>query len=208
MAASFSIVPYSPAHRQGVIDVCLRTGNAGDDATALYPTLPQLLGLRYVVPYLGQPGLAFVLTNDATGAVCGYTLAALDSKPFYAETLRASLLASATGLEEEGGGTSLTDEEQAMLAEIKSPTVLLPAELYSLYPSHLHIDIVAEGQGQGNGTRLMETILGELRSQGSRGVHLEMHKDNARAFGFYTKKLGFKQVLAEGENLYLALALQ
>ena len=77
MAASslFSVLPYAPEHREGVIRVCLRTGDAGTDATASYPTLPQLLGLRYVVPYLDQ--LAYVLCDDATGAICGYTLATL-----------------------------------------------------------------------------------------------------------------------------------
>ena len=62
-----------------------------------------------------------------------------------------------------------------------------------LYPSHLHIDLVPDAQGNGNGLRMMEALLDALRAKGSRGVFLQMHEGNTRARRFYAK-LGFEQL--------------
>lgn len=45
-------------------------------------------------------------------------------------------------------------------------------------------------QGQGNGPRMIKTILSVLKAKGSHGVHLEMSALNTRALKFYVK-LGF-----------------
>ena len=45
-------------------------------------------------------------------------------------------------------------------------------------------------QGQGNGPRMIKTILSILKAKGSCGVHLEMSASNTRALKFYYK-LGF-----------------
>ena len=45
-------------------------------------------------------------------------------------------------------------------------------------------------QGQGNGPRMIKTILSILKAKGSHGVHLEMAASNCRALKFYFK-LGF-----------------
>ena len=51
-----------------VCNICLKTGDAGKDATALFPHRPDLLGLRWAVPYLEE--LALVLEHSEHG-VCG-----------------------------------------------------------------------------------------------------------------------------------------
>ena len=53
------------------------------------------------------------------------------------------------------------------------------------YPAHMHIDILPGFQGSGNGTKLVETLLSELKSRGIRGVCLCVGSDNARAIAFY-----------------------
>lgn len=68
------------------------------------------------------------------------------------------------------------------------------------YPAHLHIDLLPEAQGGGNGSRLIHTLLGALRSRGVHGVHLGVGKANAGAVGFY-RHLGF-EVLAEDPNSF------
>jgi len=67
------------------------------------------------------------------------------------------------------------------------------------YPSHLHIDVLERAQGKGLGTALLSRLLNELRSKGSKGVHLEMSSTNYKALKFY-KKFGFFELLRYGDN--------
>ncbi len=59
------------------------------------------------------------------------------------------------------------------------------------YPAHLHIDINKEFTGNGNGTRMMQTLLGHLKSKNVRGVMLIVGSENEEAIRFY-KRNGFK----------------
>ena len=61
----------------------------------------------------------------------------------------------------------------------------------SLYPAHLHINVDSAWRGHGLGQRLMEAYLGQLRSLGVRGVHLETTSLNEVACRLY-EKMGFR----------------
>ena len=74
------------------------------------------------------------------------------------------------------------------------------------YPAHMHIDILPGFQGSGNGTKLVETLLSELKSRGIRGVCLCVGSDNARAIAFY-KKRGFKILLKTPGGIYMGQKL-
>jgi hypothetical protein len=77
---SFGLRPYAPKDFDAVYKVCLKTGDAGRDATHLYKD-PKALGHLYVGPYVTlKPSLAFVLEDEL--GVCGYVLGALDTKIF------------------------------------------------------------------------------------------------------------------------------
>ena len=80
--------------------------------------------------------------------------------------------------------------------------------LYSLrsFPAHMHIDILQRAQGVGNGRRLISTLLAKLKEERVPGVHLEMHKDNKRAYDFYMH-MGFHQVGEERDCILLAMTL-
>jgi hypothetical protein len=63
--------------------VCLKTGDHGHDGEAFYAGDPDALGRIYVGPYVTfEPDLSFALEDDQ--GVCGYVLAARDSREFYA----------------------------------------------------------------------------------------------------------------------------
>jgi len=80
---------YRPADRAALYAVCLATGADGQDASRSFRD-PQLLGHRYVGPYLDlEPGLAFTL-EDAVGP-CGYVLGTSDTERFYRTFLDAWL---------------------------------------------------------------------------------------------------------------------
>ena len=81
-SAAFRIRHATAADDSAIYNVCLKTGDAGNDASHIYKD-PRVLGHRWVGPYLHlQPRLAFVLEHEQYGVV-GYTLGALDSVAFY-----------------------------------------------------------------------------------------------------------------------------
>jgi ribosomal protein S18 acetylase RimI-like enzyme len=75
-----AIRSYRPDDLDAVYEICLRTGDAGSDASHLVSD-PDLPGHVYAGPYLALcPELAFVLDDD--GAVAGYVIGALDTRAF------------------------------------------------------------------------------------------------------------------------------
>ncbi|HTH48282.1 MAG TPA: GNAT family N-acetyltransferase [Candidatus Limnocylindria bacterium] len=201
--ANYVVRPFRPGDEAAAGSVCLRTADAGGDATGLYDD-PALPGHLYVGPYLAlEPALAFVLEDDQ--GICGYTLAALDSRRFYGrfeQEWLPPLRAIYPAPKGDPAGWSVSD---GVRAQFHAPDIFWP-EPYAEYPSHLHIDLLPRAQGQGNGRVLMDTLLAELRRLGSPGVHLGMHVTNGRAFHFYTR-LGFRELARRGETLYLGLRL-
>ena len=73
-----SIRAVNDADLEAVYDICLRTGNAGNDASSLYRD-PTLLGSIYVGPYVMLPeGRGFVAPDDPGGG--GYVLGTHDTR--------------------------------------------------------------------------------------------------------------------------------
>jgi ribosomal protein S18 acetylase RimI-like enzyme len=171
--------------RPGLYHICLATGDSGANAVHLYDQ-KDMLGEIYVGPYLTfQPDLSFTLIQDG---VAGYALAALDTTSFE-DTLSKDwwplILEKYNGRSPE----NFNEREKNLFSYIQNPP-LRSKEVISQYPSHLHIDLLEKAQGRGVGKAMMLLVLETLREQGSKGVHLGMGAQNARAFTFYTK-LGF-----------------
>lgn len=183
-----TIRPYRAADLDMLYEICLKTGNEGDDASHLYHDV-KALGYLYTAPYaIREPDLAFVLEDEA--GVCGYILGAFDSSAFEEwlhETWYPQL--RKTLKEPEGDPANFTPDERVYW-QIFHPE-RNNAEILASYPSHLHIDLLPRAQGQGNGRRMMEAFLNALRDKGSKGVHLGLARNNERAFKFY-RKLGFE----------------
>jgi ribosomal protein S18 acetylase RimI-like enzyme len=199
---SFAIRPCEPKDFDAVYEVCLKTGDAGQDATHLYKD-PKALGHLYVGPYITlEPSLAFVLRDDL--GVCGYVLGALNTKKFQERFVKEWLPPlQKIYPDPKGDETTWTLDEQ-IYHDIHHPKT----EIYKAieaFPSHLHIDLISRAQGQGNGKRMMEVLLDALRQRGSSAVHLGMFASNHRALHFY-QKLGFQLLKPEEfpkEILYL-----
>jgi ribosomal protein S18 acetylase RimI-like enzyme len=202
MAAVAAVRPYRPEDLDALYRVCLETGDAGRDATALHED-PTLLGHVYAAPYaLFEPELAFVL-EDGEG-VGGYVLGARDTIAFDARLEQEwwPALRSRYPLRSAGAGESPDGHLVRMIhgGHPRDP------EVVAAYPSHLHIDVVARMQGQGHGARLMATLLDALRAAGSPGVHLGVSTRNQRAIGFY-RHLGFDELTANDWIIQFGRAL-
>jgi ribosomal protein S18 acetylase RimI-like enzyme len=196
-----TIRPYRPGDLDDLYRICLLTANSGQDATPLYQD-PQMPGHIYAAPYgLFEPSLAFVVED--TDGVGGYILAALDTQAFakrlesewwpqlrsrYPEPLPASPQEPWT-----------PDQRAAYVIHHPWPT---PVELTQRYPSHMHIDLLPRLQGRGLGRRLIDTVTGALREQGSPGLHLHVNLANQRAAEFY-RHVGFTELPITGARLFV-----
>jgi ribosomal protein S18 acetylase RimI-like enzyme len=191
---------YRPTDLEQLYEICLRTGDAGRDATHLV-TDPHLYGHIWAAPYgLHEPEHAFVLTGDDDTAR-GYVLGALDSRAFEA-TLEAEYWPTLRERYPEGSGDGL----DALLITLLHHPPVAHDEVVGEYPSHLHIDLLPEAQGAGFGRRMMDTLLEALQRDGSRGVHFGVSPKNERALAFYAH-LGFATLHRGATNYTLGMKL-
>ncbi len=183
-----------PDDLDALYEVCLRTGDAGEDATSLFED-PRLLGEVYVGPYVMLPsGIGFTPV-DVEGPG-GYVLAAIDTSRFEAECEAEWWPALRARYADPGPNPSTADEK--VIAAIHRPHRASDAVL-ARFPAHLHLDLLPRLQGRGVGVTMMNRLLAELVARGVRGVHLDADRRNDRAIGFYTH-LGFLPLEA-GEDV-------
>jgi GNAT superfamily N-acetyltransferase len=202
-----SIRDYRPGDEKGAYHVCLKTGNHGADGEPFYREDPDCLGRIYVGPYLKfEPGLSLILEDD--DGICGYALAAFDSRSFYdryEHEWRPPLCASFPAPPEED--RQHWNRVQQVHYVYHHPEYFVP-EPYDKYPSHLHIDLLQRAQRRGFGQQMMNILMDRLRDRGSPGVHLCMAADNHPAYKFYSA-LGFKELIrhGEGDEIYMSRRL-
>lgn len=193
--AGFQIRLCRPGDEDGVYEVCLKTGDSGQDGSRLYADDPKALGHVFVGPYMAlEPELAFVLADEL--GVCGYVLAALDSKRFYQRYREEWLPPLRAKHPEPAGDAAQWTPTQSLYHQYHHPDIYL-LESFAPYPSHLHIDLLPRAQGQGHGVRMVQLMLRTLAGKGSPGVHLGLSSVNARAYRFYAK-LGFMELARVG----------
>lgn len=181
------IRPFESPDLERLYEICLRTGDAGGDATDLVAD-GRLLGEIWAAPYaLLEPDLAFVL-EDGVGEVAGYVLGVLDAVEFESrcESSWWPVLRNRYPLDE--NGDRLDDLLIALIHNRPQPR----HDLADAYPSELHIDLLPEVQGLGHGRRMIDVVVGAMKDAGSPGVHLGVSGDNVGAIGFY-RALGFEE---------------
>lgn len=172
---------------QALYHVCLKTGDAGKDASQLHDD-PDLLGQVFVGPYVMlEPSLA--LTLEGPNGPAGYVLGALDTMRFN-QRLDGEWLPRLQRLHPDPGD----DQQQWRGSDwvrhaLHHPYLDVPPVLMR-YPSHAHIDLLAEARGQGIGRHMMQTMMERLAGLGSPGLHLQVNPKNTSAQAFY-ESLGF-----------------
>ncbi|HET9061024.1 MAG TPA: GNAT family N-acetyltransferase [Acidimicrobiales bacterium] len=188
--------PFQPSDIDDVYDVCVRTGDVGQDASSTFER-PRLIPDIFAGPYVErEPELAFVI--DDGGRAVGYVLGTADTVAFV-QWYRDVWLPQVSPAYPPTPEPPFQTRDQGFLHLLRWPERMLMGGLLEPYPAHLHIDILPPWQGRGLGRGLMEEFLRAANRAGAPGVHLGVDPANTRAFGFY-KALGFERLGADNDE--------
>jgi len=168
--------------------IALKTGHFGADASHLYAD-HQMMGHIYAAPYLKfEPGLAFVLEHD--DQVSGLCVGTTNTVNFAAQLemnwwphLRQKY---AKPNENERTAWS-ADERRSHMFHAPECT---PPHIVAMYPAHLHMNLLPEIQGQGDGGKLLDRWLQKATQLGVTAAHIGANPNNLRAIRFW-KSQGF-----------------
>ena len=179
-----------PASSDDLVDlyrVAIKTGDSGSDATGMFRN-DDMIGEVYVGPYLTL-ALDTCFALESGKKAVGYGLSVLDTKTFQVQA-RESWWPK---LQEKYRDISIYAESEWLIHEIFHPSPS-PIDILDEFPSHGHIDLLPEFQGQGWGRRVMESMERALSDRGSHGFHLRVSKHNSRGLKFYAA-LGYQEIM-------------
>jgi ribosomal protein S18 acetylase RimI-like enzyme len=182
------IRPFRRGDEDAVAQICLRTADAGADATGVFED-DAIWAEIFVLPYVHRhPELAFVVETD-DGRVAGYVVCAPDTDAF--EDWFRDEWWPQRGARWPEPRVERTRQDGTLIYAYGRRA---GAEPYAdRYPAHLHIDLLPELQGSGWGRRLIGTLVEVLRERGVTGLHLTASTDNAGAIAFYPR-VGFTPI--------------
>jgi ribosomal protein S18 acetylase RimI-like enzyme len=189
---------YRPADLDAVYDICIRTADAGGDLRGRFGD-DRLMGDVFAGPYVTlEPEVARIL-DDGDGKAIGYIIGTANT-PEFVRRYEAEWLPAL--------GDRYRDDtdprDEGLLELLRRPRRMLLPELDD-YPAHLHIDLLPEARGHGEGRALMTSFLRGLHAAGVERVHLSMAPSNTGARAFYDR-LGFAEIAMppeRGGGLYL-----
>ena len=199
--ADFSIRSYKSADTSAVYEICLKTGNSGQDATHLFSD-PLVLGHIYVGPYMEfEPQSVFILEDDQ--GPCGYIMGVLDSQTYYQWMHSEWLPKIRVDYKKPTGDPDTWNETEKITNLLFQPEL---QRLFPGFPAHLHIDLLSRAQGKGQGKLMMDRFIDYLRYNKISGVHLELSSKNDRAFSFY-RKYGMQELDRNNESIFMGFYL-
>lgn len=188
-----NIRPYKLTDKRKVQEICLRTADDDFPFTTIEerPNSDYLLS-TYCDYYIErEPENCFVLTGENDEAV-GYVLCAKEQKKYrkvFLKEYQPRVFCDRKARIESWG--------EAWVHEIAARR----------YPAHLHIDILKDYRGGGNGTRMIAALLEHLKTQKVQGVHLVVSEENKKAIRFY-ERCGFKTLLKFSVGRIMGKTLQ
>ncbi|XNQ41554.1 GNAT family N-acetyltransferase [Georgenia phoenicis] len=194
---------YRPADRAALYEICLRTGNAGTDASPDHEDR-ELLGHVYLGPYLElEPELAFVVRAAGSPEPLGYVVGTADTPAFEAACEERWWPPLRTHYRAHPPRPGSADER---LVRVIEEGLHARGEWLAEYPAHLHVDLLEPARGGGMGRALLTRLFSALAERGVPGVHLEVVRANDGAIAFYGR-LGFTVVEERPETLVMVRRL-
>jgi GNAT superfamily N-acetyltransferase len=195
---------YRPEDAAAVAEICVRTADAGGDATGMYRDEAVLNDL-FAAPYAAlDPRLAFVL-DDGAGRPVGYILGT-DDTPRFAERFRLEWLPLVADRHEPSPAGPPDGPDELMAWLLHHPERFHVPGLEA-YPAHLHIDLLPSHQRRGLGSVLLDRFVQELAGRGTPALHVGMLTANEPARRFYDRR-GFHRIPIDDPGLtYLGLTV-
>src|SRR4051794_10307383 len=142
---------YRSSDLDAVYDICVRTADAGGDSRGRFSD-DRLVGDIFAAPYVTlEPEVARIL-DDGTGQAVGYIVGTADTEVFV-RRYRAEWIPAVDGRYD-----GSDERDRGMLDLHRRPERMLVPEVAD-YPAHLHIDLLPEWQGRGQGRALMTSFL-------------------------------------------------
>lgn len=182
------IRPFRPGDEPALADICLKTADAGSDATGVLAD-DDLWAEIFVLPYAARhPEFAFVVESE-DGRVIGYVVGAPDTSAFE-EWFATQWWPRHSARWPEPDPQTEEESRQDGILRYAYGRRGRSQPFGDEYPAHLHIDLLPEAQGQGLGRRLIETLERALRDAGVPGLHLVASAENVGAIAFYPR-VGF-----------------
>ncbi len=173
-----------------VRSICLRTGNAGKDATSLYQN-PDLIGLIYAAPYLFADEAICFVAEDEEG-VLGYVAGATDSRSFERHLELNWWPQLRKQYAEPQGDPAMWTPDDHRINFFHHPRPV-PADIVQAYPAHIHMNLLPQAQGRGIGSQLLESWWASAEEKSVRAVHAGVSAANEAGLKFWTAR-GFEPV--------------
>ncbi|MFH1539313.1 MAG: GNAT family N-acetyltransferase [bacterium] len=190
---------YTPEDRDAVRRICFETGFGGDTIEPYFDDV-ELFGDILTMYYTDrEPESAWIV--EAGGEAVGYFLGCLDTarqseitnREIYPAILR-NIARGKYRIGRKTQGYIGRSIGALMSGELKHPPL-------SLYPAHLHINLLPGYRRGGIGGRLMDIYFRYLRKNGVPGLHLGTSTLHRRGIPFYDK-LGFRQYVRARSALW------
>ena len=182
------IKPYVPEFKEDIQKVCLNTAYE----TAYEPVERNYLLNTYCDYYIDNEPQTCFAAVDKNGTAQGYVICAPNFRKFIKRAKPYIKQAKKSGFDHYYEGIA---ERFALRVFSRS------------YPAHFHIDINDGFQGEGTGTRLMNTLIETLKNKNVKGVMLITGSGNKGAIRFY-KRLNFKTIVGIGPAAIMGMKLR
>ncbi|MCI4663574.1 MAG: GNAT family N-acetyltransferase [Neomegalonema sp.] len=162
--------------------ICLITGDAGEDATALYQD-PALIGAIYAAPY-GElaPDFCFVVEDDE--GVGGYVVGAPDTRAFEAQLEAEWWPIWRRRVTAPSGDRSGWTADQRRAQAIHHPSAV-PQTIIEAHPAHLHLNLAPRLRRRGLGRSLAQRWLDHASAHGVQSAHVGVGAQNQRGLAFW-----------------------
>jgi GNAT superfamily N-acetyltransferase len=192
---------YRPGDLDALYEICLRTGDSGQDATSLHKH-GQLIGHLYAAPYGVLEPSNVVVAEDDEG-VAGYVVGTHDTDAFAAR-LEREWWPALRERYAQVPDVDLTPADRHRIAVIGAPHVT-PADIVAQYPAHIHMNLLPRLRGQRIGTSLLQIWVDQAREAGVAGIHLGANTANTGGVAFWSRN--FKPLRTEGRTVWFGMAL-
>jgi GNAT superfamily N-acetyltransferase len=179
-----------PDDLEAIYEISLLTGEAGQDASALYRDR-KMIGHIYSAPYVTlSPETSFVVED--TDGVAGYVVGPYDTPVFEDCLEREWWPALRARYPAPQGDPEGWNADQRRSFTIHNPQRAFAARAAE-FPAHIHMNMLPRLQGQGLGTRLLDRWMTSARQAGVKGVHLGTNAGNIGGQRFWASR-GFERL--------------